>query len=108
MKTHTDSILPTYQILGPALRINFDEQSVVVDHMGQTHTAYEYQTAVVELVASRSTIIEAIIACKYSPGAEMAAVNDGGDKYLAYQAFRAQAKALADAVAKLAPVEVVV
>lgn len=99
MKTHTDSILPTYQILGPALRINFDEQSVVVDHMGQTHTAYEYQTAVVELGASRSMIIEAIIACKYSTGAEIATINNAATDpkaYDRYQAFRVQAKALAD------------
>ena len=99
MKTHTDNILPTYQILGPTLRINFDEQSAVVDHMGQTHTAYEYQIAVVELGTSRSTIIEAIIACKYSTGREVATINNAAadpKAYDQYQMFRVQAKELAN------------
>ena len=100
MKTHTDSILPTYQVLGQVLRINFDEvQETKNDMQGNPHTSYIYTTAISEPAATRAVLVEAIIAAKHSPGEEISIINNQtskSDEYAAYQAFRAQAKALSD------------
>lgn len=100
MKTQTDNILPTYQVLGQVLRINFDEvQETKNDMQGNPHTSYIYTTAISEPAATRAVLVEAIIAAKHSPGEEISIINNQtskSDEYAAYQAFRAQAKALSD------------
>lgn len=103
MITHTNDRLPLYQVLGHTLRINFDEKSLSIEHFGEIQNTYQYQTALVEVGASRSDIIEAVISCKYSPGAEIAAINNAvaaPEAYAQYQAFRVQAKNLADGLSQ--------
>jgi hypothetical protein len=100
MITQTDNKLPTYQEFGEKLHINFDEQEIIVKNMDDTErVAYEYTTAVSLTTASRAQLISDIINSKYSVGAEFAAINnavDNPEEYATYQAFRAQAKQLAD------------
>lgn len=100
MKTQTDSILPTYQVLGQVLRINFDQQEVTQNDMqGNPHTSYEYTTAISEPSATRAMLIEAVIGSRYSPADETAIINNQVSNpidYADYQFFRVQAKAMAD------------
>lgn len=100
MKTQTDNILPTYQVLGQVLRINYDEREVTKDDMqGNPHTSYEYTTAISEPAATRAMLIDAIIGSKYSTADEVAIINNktfNPTEHVDYQFFRTQAKAMAD------------
>lgn len=100
MKTHTDNQLPVYQILGPDLRINFDECLRTRENMhGSNHSYYEYTTAIASPNSGRAQLIESIILAKYSYSEELSFVNNQFSKpeeYSAYQAFRNYAKQLAD------------
>jgi hypothetical protein len=83
--------------------INFDIKEVEVkDEMrDETRVSFEYNQVAVSISATRADIIEAIIAVKYSAGAEIALTNDRdikADEYAGYQAFRAEAKVIADRV----------
>ena len=100
MITQTDNTLPTYQTFGTKLHINFDEQEIVVKDMdGNERIAYQYTTAESLCAASRSDLINDIIKSKYTTADEFAAINNAQadpEEYAEYQAFRAQAKQLAD------------
>lgn len=100
MITISDNTLPTYQEFGERLRINFDETTIEVsDGLDGKRQAYQYTTAEALCASDRSQLIEAIIRSKYSVSDEFAAINNAGDKpaeYATYQAFRMQAKQLAD------------
>jgi propanediol dehydratase small subunit len=81
--------------------INFDIKEVEIkdENSEDIRAGFEYLQAKVELNATRSGIIEAIIATKYSAGAEIALTNDKDtkqDDYKAYQEFRVLAKELAE------------
>jgi hypothetical protein len=83
--------------------INFGIKEVEIkDEMGdEPRVGFEYNQVAVDVSASRADIIEAIISVKYSAGAEIALTNDRdtkADEYAEYQAFRAEAKAIADRV----------
>jgi hypothetical protein len=74
-------------------------QMCIRDRDDTERVAYEYTTAVSLTTASRAQLISDIINSKYSVGAEFAAINnavDNPEEYATYQAFRAQAKQLAD------------
>ena len=100
MITQADNTLPTYQSFGEKLHINFDEQQIFIKDIESTErTAYQYTTAVSLCAASRDQLISDIISSKYTIGAEFAAINNKDERpesYAAYQAFRMQAKQLAD------------
>lgn len=100
MKTQTDNILPTYQVLGQVLRINYGEvQETKTDMHGNPHTSYVYITAISEPAATRSMLIDSIIQSRYSSADEVAIINNQTSnpvEYADYQFFRVQAKELAD------------
>jgi hypothetical protein len=83
----------TYSVSGQDLRICFDIKQGEDSEGGEVWTCQE---ALVNIWASRSQIIEAIMACTYpTPGAEFAAICNGGDDLAAHEAARVQAKKLA-------------
>lgn len=96
MKTYSDEQLPTYQVSGQLLLIHWDGQQVPAPSMGEPRMQWEQNEAVCNVSDARRQVISVIIGSVYDYNAEFAAINDGGEKYVAYQAFRVQAKALAD------------
>jgi len=81
--------------------INFDIKEVEIkdENSEEARIGFEYQQVKVSTSDTRGAIIEAIIATKYSAGAEIALTNDKDtkqDEYKAYQEFRATAKELAE------------
>lgn len=100
MKTQSNDPIQPYDVSGQELRIhwNITEQAKEgVD--GEPYTYWEADEALCGLHDSRSTLIEKIIATEYTTGRELATINNAQEKpddYAEYQAFRAQAKALAD------------
>lgn len=99
MKVYSDSQPQTYQVIGQTLYIRWDAQEIAAPSMGEPRTQWVANEASVDSSAGRSAIIEAIIASVFSTGAEIAIINNQSSDaagYAAYQAFRAQAKQLAD------------
>jgi len=95
MRVNSNDKLPEYQVIGPTLRIHWNYEEV--PETEDTPAGWSCDEAVVPKTASRSQIIEAIIATKYpTTGAELAAINNGDEDYEIYQAFRTVAKSLAD------------
>ena len=95
MRVNSNDKLPEYQVIGSKLRIHWNYEEV--PETEDTPSGWSCEEAVVSKTASRSQIIEAIIATKYPTlGAELAVINNGGQEYEDYQAFRAMAKSLAD------------
>jgi hypothetical protein len=86
----------TYQPSGGILQIYWDEQEKHRETDEGTETYYQYRICTVPVTSNRGQIIEAIMATEYTTGAEFAAINNGGEDYQVYLAFRATAKALAD------------
>jgi ATP-dependent protease HslVU (ClpYQ) peptidase subunit len=91
MKTYSAEQLPTYQVSGQELRIHWDAKEVP----DESSTQWEQQEALCNVSDSYGQLVATIIGSVYDHNAEFAAINDGGEKYHAYQAFRVQAKALA-------------
>lgn len=90
----TNQLTSPFEIIGDKLRIHYNETEVVREES----TSYNYTTAIVDKNADKDTIIEAIIASKYSTGQELATINnreEKPDEYTAYQEFRTFAKNLA-------------
>jgi hypothetical protein len=100
MKTYAGRQFETYETSGQELRIHWNiEQKTKEDTGGETLTYWEADEALCNIVDSRSALIEKIIGSVYSPAAEIATINNKDTKpqaYAEYQAFRVQAKALAD------------
>lgn len=101
MKTSSPVKLETYQVLGRNLKINFNE--VVVESTAEdsedtgTEHSYTYDTACVDKLAPRDTIIEAIMQTAYpTHGNELAAILNGGEDAEKHSTFRVLAKSLAD------------
>jgi hypothetical protein len=86
----------TYQPSGTTLQIYWDEREKHRITDEGTETYFEYRICTVPVTSNRGQIIEAIIATQYTTGAEFAAINNGGEQYEVYMAFRETAKALAD------------
>jgi ATP-dependent protease HslVU (ClpYQ) peptidase subunit len=91
MKTYSSEQLPTYQVSGQELRIHWDAKEVPVGEA----TQWEQEEALCNVSDSYGLLVAKIIGSVYDHNAEFAAINDGGEKYATYQAFRTQAKALA-------------
>lgn len=97
MRTESNIKQGTYLVLGDKLRIRFNERTEEREEIdGGTTTFYIYDEAVCHIKDDRHTIIEKIIASKYTTGAEFACINNGGEDYEEYQSFRQQAKELAN------------
>ena len=100
MKTQADHEIQPYDVSGMELRIHWNiEQKTREDMDGGTHTYWEADEALCGRFDDRATLIEKIIATEYSTGRELATINNQAadpEAYAAYQAFRVQAKALAD------------
>ena len=93
MKVSSNNKLPTYQVIGKKLRIHWDAKEVTKE---TDEVFWEQEEALVPVTASRSMIIEAIMATKYpTPGAEFAALQNGPESVAAHQAMRDLAKGLA-------------
>jgi len=97
MKVYSSEQLPVYQVSGQELRIHWDAQEVSTSGMDdEPRTQWEQNEALCNVSDSYGQLVAKIIGSVYDYNAEFAAINDGGEKYAAYQAFRAQAKQLAD------------
>jgi hypothetical protein len=100
MKVSSSTPLPVYQVLGNKLLIHWNEQIVERPNMDNEATQnYEYDEARVFTYDTRDQLISKIINSVYSVADEIATINNKDTKpqeYADYQAFRAQAKALAD------------
>lgn len=99
MKVQSNEQLPAYQVSGQELRIHWDAQEITADGMDGPVTYWEQSEALCGVADSRGQIISAIIRSVYSIDDELATINNQAnkpDEYAAYQAFRAQAKQLAD------------
>ena len=99
MRVESTGKLPQYQVIGKKLRIHWDEQEVTRETDEGVETLFSYEEACVPVQASRSTVIEAIMATKYpTPGAEFAALQNGPETVAEHQAMRELAKELAAGV----------
>jgi len=99
MKTQAGYGIQPYEVSGHEVRIHWNiEQKTRQDMQGDI-VYWEANEAVCNINDSRSSLIEKIIASVYSVSSEIATINNQVNKpqeYAEYQAFRVQAKALAD------------
>jgi hypothetical protein len=93
MKRTTSQIkMPAYQVSGGEVTIFWDEQT----EQREDETVYSYAYCVASIYDDRAAIIEKIMATQYTTGAEIAALSNGGESAAEHEAFRVQAKTLAD------------
>jgi hypothetical protein len=98
MKRTTSQIkMPAYQVSGGEVTIFWDEQTEQrTTEQNGDETVYSYAYCVASVYDDRAAIIEKIMATQYTTGAEIAALSNGGESAAEHEAFRVQAKALAD------------
>ena len=97
MKTQASHEIQTYEVSEYELRIHWNiEQKTKEDMDGSTITYWEADEALCDRRDGRNQIIEKIIGSVYTVGAEIAAIQNGGQAAEDHQALRAQAKILAD------------
>ena len=100
MKVYSGEQPEVYAVSGNELRIHWDIKEVPVPSMeGEGETQWQANEALCSVFDTRSTLIEKIIGSVLTPGAEVALINNKDvdpQAYADYQAFRAEAKALAD------------
>lgn len=100
MKVYSGEKPEVYAVSGNELRIRWDIQQTSKEDMeGNLETFWEANEALCSRFDSRSMIIEKIIGSVHTPGAEIALINNqekDPQAYADYQAFRDQAKSLAD------------
>lgn len=97
MKVYSGEQLPTYQVSGQELRIHWDAKETASE--GIKGSQWEQNEVLCGVADSRGQIISAIIRSVYSIDAEFAAINNAEfdpPEYARFQAFRAQARQLAD------------
>lgn len=96
MKVYSDNALETYQVSGHELRIHWNQRQVQ-RHDGEL--VWESNEALCNVYDDRAALIQKIIGSVFALPDEIAIVNNQADKpeaYVEYQAFRVQAKQLAD------------
>lgn len=96
MKSQSDSRPSLAQKLQGGILINFN--------IVETENGFEYDQVKVSETPTKSEIVEAVMASKYTTGAEFAAINNKDsepEEYQEYQDFRVFAKAIADEVLTL-------
>ena len=99
MKIQAGYAIQPYEVSGQELRIHWNIEQKTRQDMQGTIVYWEANEALCGRNDTRSQIIETIIKAMYSTGAEIATINNKDtkpDEYANYQAFRAQAKQLAD------------
>lgn len=99
MKSYSKEQPEVYDVSGTELRINFNMNQIEVNGLEEPEIVWEFDQVLCNHKDNRSSIIEKIIASKYTVGAELATINNQAndpDAYAAYQAFRVLAKELAD------------
>ena len=101
MKVSSDTRPEAVELLQGSKLINFDIKEVEITDTDSTdiRIGFEYQQVKVDINDTRGATIEAIVATRYSVGAEVALTNDRDikvDEYNTYQDFRVLAKTLAD------------
>ena len=93
MKAFFDTKPAVYEASGDELRIRWDIEEVAAPSMDdEPRTQWCANESVCSIFDNRSALISKIIRSEYSVDDELAAINNQSSKY---QAFRAQAKALA-------------
>ena len=100
MLVKSDTRPEAVELLQESKLINFDIKEVEITDTESTdiRIGFKYQQVKVGINDTRGTIVEAIIATRYSAGAEIALTNDKESKaveYAEYQDFRLLAKSLA-------------
>jgi hypothetical protein len=96
MKVTSYTKLNTYEVDGNDLAIYWDEQEHEPKE-NETEVYWTYDHAQVFASDSRNVLIEKIMATKYPTyGAEVAAIVNGGESAAGHEAFRVQAKTLAN------------
>lgn len=100
MKVQSTDKPDVYAVSGKELRIRWNIEQVTREGVdGETETFWQASEALCGVSDQRHILIEKIIASQYTTGAEIATINNresDPEEYAAYQAFRDQAKALAD------------
>ena len=100
MKTEARYELQTYEVSGQELRIHWNVEQKTKEIMdGEAVIYWEANEALCDRLDDRATLISKIIGSVYTLTDEIATINNKDSKpeeYAEYQAFRTQAKALAD------------
>jgi hypothetical protein len=100
MKAYFNEQPDVYAVSGNELRIRWNIQEVPAPSIDDTPaTQWEANEALCSAFDNRNQIIEKIIGSVMDTGAEIAMINNRDTRaaeYAEYQAFRAEAKALAD------------
>ena len=96
MKTYSKEKLEGYQILGKVLLIHWSYKETLATE--DTESGWGCEEVKVNVSDSRSTMIEKVIFSRYSTGAELAAINNGGVYKEDYLSFRVLAKKLVDGI----------
>ena len=86
--------LDTYEAQGPYLNIYWDEQAHDPKE-GETESYWTYEMCRAFTRESYGDLVVRLIRHKYSVDDEFAAINEGGERYDAFLAWRVEAKALA-------------
>jgi predicted Mrr-cat superfamily restriction endonuclease len=100
MKSYAGRQFETYEASGQELRVHWNIEQITKEGMdGQPETQWEANEALCGVADDRATLISKIIGSVYTLADEIATINNKDskpDEYANYQAFRTQAKALAD------------
>lgn len=100
MKAYSTDKPNVYVVSGQELRIHWNIQEVPAPSIDdEPRTQWEANEALCNVKDSRDTLIEKIIGSVHTAGAELALINNKDtdpEAYAQYQAFRAEAKLLAD------------
>jgi hypothetical protein len=96
MKVTSYTQLNTYEVDGNDMAIYWNEQAHEPKE-GETESYWTYDHCQAFASDTRNVLIEKIMATKYPTyGSEVAALSNGGESAATHQAFREQAKALAN------------
>ncbi len=100
MKTESSYQFQVYEVSGQELRIHWNIEQKTKEIMeGESIIYWEANEALCNKTDDRNTLIQKIINSVYSIVDEIATINNAEikpEQYTEYQAFRTQAKALAD------------
>jgi hypothetical protein len=99
MKVYSGEQPEVYVVSGQELRIHWDVKEVTKEGIDGPETQWQAEEAVCDKADDRSSLISKIIGAVYTTADEIATINNKDTKpeqYAEYQAFRAQAKELAD------------
>jgi len=100
MKSYAGRQFETYEASGQELRVHWNIEQITKEGMdGHPETQWVANEALCGVADDRGTLITKIIGSVYTIADEIATINNKDSKpneYAEYQAFRTQAKALAD------------